>query len=298
MGAFRWLGSSLTDEIVIRPFDGRIPAAPTVDLRTHPDYRLAVVLDTETTGLDHTRDRVIEFGGRSIVYSRSTGEVVGLLDTYDALQDPGAPLSEKISKLTGLTDADLAGQSIDAGRVRSMIERAHVVIAHNAGFDRPFVDRMLAAASPAPPPRVAWACSIELIDWAARGLPSTKLEALCAMHGFYSQSHRAGSDAAALVRLLAHRNAETGRTYLAELLEAARTPSVRVAAIRSPFERKDALKERGYSWVAMRKVWERTVPSAERDAELAWLRAEIYGAGSCPAVATPIEPADRYAAAV
>jgi DNA polymerase-3 subunit epsilon len=47
------------------------------------------------------------------------------------------------------------------------------------------------------------------------------------------------------------------------LLEAARMPTTRIWAIRSPFEMKDELKARGYKWADRRKTWYKDV-RAER----------------------------------
>ena len=46
------------------------------------------------------------------------------------------------SRLTGITDAMLAGQRINLDAVEAFIEQADLVIAHNAGFDRPFCERL------------------------------------------------------------------------------------------------------------------------------------------------------------
>ena len=75
--------------------------------------RSAVVADVETTGLEAQKDTIIEIGLRPFSFHRLTGEVVGVGEPYVSLQDPGKPLTEEVSRLTGLTDEDLQGQSID-----------------------------------------------------------------------------------------------------------------------------------------------------------------------------------------
>lgn len=286
---FRWLGIDPGESVAIRPFDGAIQSRETITPATRP-YKIACAIDVETTGLDHARDTVIEIGMRSFAYDPATGEVLGIVDSYDALQDPGAPLPERIVELTGITDADVAGQSVDRQRVREMLRGACVVVAHNAAFDRGFVD---ALAHDFEPVRVPWACSLELIDWPAHGLPSSKLEALCMLHGFYGTSHRAGADAASLVRLLSLRNGESGATYLSEMLAAARVPTVIVAAVGSPFEAKDALRERSYRWDAAVKVWSRAIPAADIDEESEWLAHNAYR-GAMRATFTKVNMMTRY----
>ena len=62
-----------------------------------PEY---VALDLETTGLDPARDRVIEVGAVAFTPDRT-------LATLERLVDPQRPLPDAISRLTGITQADL-----------------------------------------------------------------------------------------------------------------------------------------------------------------------------------------------
>jgi DNA polymerase-3 subunit epsilon len=64
------------------------------------------------------------------------------------------------------------------------------------------------------------------------------------------------------------------------LLERARKPSWRIWAENSPFELKDILKARGYRWNAegspFPKAWYTEVDDDAKDAELTFLKNEIY----------------------
>lgn len=102
---------------------------------------LIAVFDTETTGLTLHPDaelrkqpRCIEFGGALL--SPKTGLVV---DTLSILINPGIPLEPVITKITGLTDADLADQPAFkdvAADIQAFFARAEFVMAHNLPFDR------------------------------------------------------------------------------------------------------------------------------------------------------------------
>ncbi len=294
---FRWLGREGKD-VLIRPYNGVfVPPQFATDewvAANRKSLRTGIVIDTETTGLDAAKSIMIEVGAHAFLYSVTDGIPVRVIDTYEAMQDPGGPLPERITKLTGLTDADLAGQIIHASRLADLMASASIIIAHNASFDRPFIDRFLARRSVGPI-RATWACSIQQVAWEAHGLPSSKLEALCALHGFYCTAHRAGADAAALLKLLSHPNEVTKQTYLHELLEMSRAPWVVIQAHGSPFETKDVLKDRGYSWAAGRKVWQRVVTSdALASDEMKWLGSAVYR-GANKATASPIEATARFA---
>ena len=62
-----------------------------------------VVVDTETTGLDPTRDRVIDIGAVRLDAD------LRVAATWSTLVDPGRTLPLQITRLTGIATADLAG---------------------------------------------------------------------------------------------------------------------------------------------------------------------------------------------
>ena len=76
------------------------------------DTSIAAVVDVETTGTDPERHKIIELALRRFRFD-ANGVIVKVDRPYAWLQDPGAPVDKEIVALTGLTDADLAGQAID-----------------------------------------------------------------------------------------------------------------------------------------------------------------------------------------
>jgi DNA polymerase III epsilon subunit-like protein len=136
--------------------------------------------------------------GFAPVSIRRRGVIVKVDRPHAWLQDPGAPLDKEIAALTGLTDADLAGQTIDDAAATKLLKSAAVVIAHHAAFDRRFVERRLPEAS-----GLAWACSCHEIDWQAAGFAGKGLGWLLAQAGyFFNGAHRAGADVDAVIALL------------------------------------------------------------------------------------------------
>ncbi|TVR94950.1 MAG: 3'-5' exonuclease [Trueperaceae bacterium] len=251
--------------------------APPERLDALPDgARVGVYLDLETTGLDHRADRVIELGLVRFAYDLDNGTVLGMLDDYSGLEDPGRPLPPEITRLTGIDDAMLAGQRIDDGRVQALLEGASVVIAHNARFDRPFAEARLPAFAD-----VHWACSLRDVAWRDEGFESSGLQALVMASGGFFEGHRAVEDCYAGVYLLARPLPRSGERALAALRRNALRRDVRVWAVGSPFDTKDLLKARGYRWNPDARVWWCDVPEDALDEELAWLRDQVY-AGRLP----------------
>lgn len=92
------------------------------------------VVDTETTGLDPQRDRIIEIAAIRV---RAGKEVA----RFETLVKPGRRLSKKIVELTGITDADLKDAPKQSEALQKFQEflRDDVIVAHNAHFDVNFL---------------------------------------------------------------------------------------------------------------------------------------------------------------
>ena len=244
---------------------------------THDDVTRVVVLDTETTGLDASKEVIIELALLRVDIDNHTGLPVGDVQVYDGLEDPGRPIPKEVVAITGITDADVQGQHIDTDRVLELMQGVEVVIAHNAGFDRPFVEARLPQFS-----TVRWACSFADIDWKAQGRGSAKLESLAQALGWFYDAHRAEMDCHALLAVLAaplpHGSPlKSIHTGLAQVLTAAREPSYRLSATNAPFDAKDLLKARGYRWNADQRVWQTRLSDSEAlKAECAWLKEHAY----------------------
>lgn len=281
-GHFRWIGRSLDGETVsLRRFHGEFRPVEYVSaewLQSNAEVvRTGAVLDLETTGLNFRTDAVIEIGIRKFKFNRVTGELLEVLDSFNQLQDPGFSLSPELVRLTGITDEMLAGQKIEWSQVDDFLSDCSVIIAHNAGFDRPFTDLRSTASA-----QIPWACSFKQIQWDAKGFPSRKLEILSIYHGFFSDAHRAIHDADATLHLLSFADPISCKPYLAELLATARKPMARVLAVGAAYETKDLLRTRGYQWASYsgtqgtEKCWQRTVPKDILAEEIAWLESAVY----------------------
>lgn len=244
------------------------------------DIRRAAVVDVETTGLDADRDAIIQFAAVAFTYDRGDGRIFDVEPPLTGYQDPGRPIPPLVTRLTGITDADVAGQRLDEATIGALVESADLVIAHNAAFDRPFLERRLPAVFQNKP----WACSIEEIPWGTYGFPSRRLEYLLYQrHRLFFDAHSAEADCQALVHVLAQ-PFDDGVFPLALLLESARRRTRLIWATGAPFDSKEQLKARGYRFNGgtdgRPRAWYREVPDGEETtAELAWLRQAVYGGG-------------------
>lgn len=249
--------------------------------------RRAVYVDVETTGFDPNREKIIELAMVAFEYD-AHGHVTRVVDTFDQLEDPGRPIPEPVTRLTGIRDEDVAGAAIDDAAAEAVLDGAHLIIAHNAGFDRPFLERRLPAFESKP-----FACSLSEVPWRDEGLESSKLEFLAYRFGYFFDGHRALEDCQVGVHLLAQSLPRCGEPALRKLLDNARRTEMLIRAVGSPFETKDLLKARRYTWLPAEKTWYRCVPEDEAEAELAWLQANVYS-GPSKATTARVTAFQRY----
>lgn len=255
---------------ILRQFE-RNTLAPPANGAT---LRWGIYLDTETTGLSAQKDEIIELAMIPFQYDEA-GQVVFVGPPWVRLRQPNQPIPPEITRVTGITNAMVAGHAIDPAEVAAFIGPAAVMVAHNAAFDRPFVERLCEAFK-----LKSWACSMREVDWAAHGFEGTKLKYLAAEAGFFFAGHRAENDCYAGIEILS-RTLPTGQTALRHMLEAARTTTWRIAAVNAPYHHKDTLKARGYRWNdgenLAPKAWWIDVDEDAYQSEMTYLAQEIYG---------------------
>ncbi len=242
---------------------------------TKPDnVKIGIYLDTETTGMDADEDQVIELAMVPFEFD-TEGNIYRLLPEYNGFQDPGIPIPELITQITGITDDMVKGQQLDLSQVEQMLDKAVIVVAHNARFDRPFVEKLHDGFKD-----IAWACSIADIDWNRQGFEGVKLEYLAYKFGFFYEGHRATIDCQVGIDILSRCFPKNGERILGHLLKNARRTDIRLWAEGAPFDRKDILKKRGYRWSSgengKRKAWYIDLQESEIEAEMRYLNDSIY----------------------
>ncbi|AYO81041.1 3'-5' exonuclease [Methylobacterium brachiatum] len=270
----------------------RLTPRATYDQTADAAVARGVFLDLETTGLDPAMHEVIEIALVPFTYS-ADGQILNVEEPYCSFQDPFMPISPEITKLTGITPEMVQGSMIDVAEVERIIADASWICAHNSRFDRPFAEQITPAFA-----RKRWACSLTQVPWKEEGFGGAKLGYLLADLGFFASFHRAHEDCLAAIEILSRRLPKSETTAFAKLIEAAEAPVYRVWASLAPFERKDALKARGYRWngtpnPGRPKAWYRDLPEDLVGLEFEYLRREIYGYDA-DILITEVTPYDRF----
>jgi DNA polymerase III subunit epsilon len=182
------------------------------------------VLDVETTGGSPLTDALTEVGAACW----RGGE---LLDTFDTLVDPGGPIPEPVSTLTGITDTMVAGAPGPTAVLADLTGFVGdaVVVGHNLRFDLAFLGAVAA--------RSGWPAldniTVDTLALARRlvrdDVPDCRLGTLArALRLDHLPTHRALADVLATGDLL-HRMIELATGFgvlrLDDLLEFAAAPS-------------------------------------------------------------------------
>ncbi|WP_419904279.1 3'-5' exonuclease [Kiloniella sp.] len=238
------------------------------------NIRKGLYIDVETTGLNHEQDEIIELAMIPFRFTRD-GQLLDLGSAFDQLQEPKKAISAEITTLTGISNEMVQGKKIDHDLVHRIVSDVDIVIAHNAGFDRKFVEMTWPVFE-----KKSWGCSQKDISWSKEGVAGSKLEYIAVHYGFFYDAHRAETDCRAGLEILSRDLPKSGEKALKALLESARKPVFRICAEKAPFQSKDILKGRGYRWNdganGQPKAWYIDCSEDDQEAELAYLKTEIY----------------------
>lgn len=180
-----------------------------------------VFVDIETNGLNHMRGRVIEVGALRI----EDGVVVS---EYKQLIDPGAPLPQFITNLTGITPDDLRGAPLFmaiADELYNFLDGA-IFVAHNVRFDYSFLKQEFKRIGKSFAPRQL--CTMRLSRALYPQYRTHKLGDLIERYGLaVAARHRAYDDAHAAWQFMQHAQATTNaETLQAALARQLRQPSL------------------------------------------------------------------------
>ena len=252
----------------------RLDLASCLDKRDKGPTRIGMFLDIESTSLDRLTCEPIELAIFPFEYS-GDGTVVAVDAPLHLLNEPSEPISPEITAITGITSEMVAGHRIDPAEVAIFVDRAAIVIAHNATFDRPIAERISPVFQTKP-----WACSMCDVDWQGEGFKGRRLADLLGGYGLFFEAHRAIDDCEAGIALLTQTLPRSERGVLDVLLSTARRSTKRIFAVGAPFESRDKLKRRGYKWNVIPafgpRAWWIDFDATQVEAELCFLETEIF----------------------
>lgn len=224
----------------------------------------ALIIDTETTGLDPSKHAVIEVA--AIVYDLDHATYT---DCFSTLLPADSNEAEAINGIPEAVLREAGSLSLAPadtwGSIRQIASMADVILAHNAEFDRAFVQigtggplRRGSGEGSISGPEIPWVCTKDDIAWPKQFNQGMSLVPLALAHGLgVGSAHRAMDDAMLIARLLM-RVAEMG-VDLQELIARGMRPKIRVVSM-APFSDRETVKSYGFRWSPERKVWWRNMP--------------------------------------
>lgn len=209
-----------------------------------------MVIDTETTGLNHEHDEIVEVAFNVIEFDEE-GNFYRILFSLSEQQEPSKEIDPDAQIVTGYTKELLRGKKINWDVVSDLLKGVDVVTSFNAAFDRPFLEAKCPEFK-----NKFWACSMEQVPWLKLfGIKGTQERLLSEICGVYYNAHNATTDVDALCYLLSSKVKDSERTIFYALLKVATIKGYLVHALDSSFNDKDLLKANKYKWNSSKKLW-------------------------------------------
>lgn len=166
-----------------------------------PEALVLVAFDVETTGLDPRTSDIIEIGG--VRFTLNGAEQT----TFQRMANPGYPVPEVITRITGITDAMVSSSPSPVDTVTAFLEWAGpeaVLVAHNAPFDAGFVNCCFRKAKIALPARDV----VDSLPWARNVFPKLQNHKLGTLLGHIGVNiaglHRSLADSMGVMQLVRH----------------------------------------------------------------------------------------------
>jgi DNA polymerase III subunit epsilon len=217
---------------------------------------LILGLDTETQGLDASKDRVTEWG--LVLWDSETKQPVRISGFL--VKVPGG-VSNEIEKLTGITNDLLEKYGVEPAAamkaVQGMVAQAEYLVAHNKDFDKAFYEGECARLGLAPSTKPWVDTRVDLPPVAYTLGKSASLKYMACDHNFIYPAHRAVNDVLAMLEIL-------GRYDVNETIRRSQTPNLSIRAV-VDYDARHLAKEAGFHWQPDAKLWTRQVKADELD---------------------------------
>jgi DNA polymerase-3 subunit epsilon len=206
-----------------------------------------LIVDTETTGLDPTCDRVIEVAAilYSVPYRTSLFQLSTLLNTPN---NPAEPINHIPPSV--LLEVCTQTQQTFITLLQCLAADASYVVAHNAPFDRQwFNDKHLPTLTSAAGVPLPWLCTMDDFVFPKQNRPGESLITLALNHGIgVSSAHRALTDCTLIAALFDR------IPNLEVLIEQAKRSKALFKAEVS-YDDRQLAKDAGFKWDGTGKRW-------------------------------------------
>jgi len=221
------------------------------------------IIDTETNGLDPDTCQILEIG--CVLYDVDSHAI---LSQYSDIVDDAT--ENAVEAINGIAPAllPLGRPPIYVlGRVGELVFRADLIVAHNASFDRGFMDAMQRRFLGLPVLNRPWLCTLEDVEFPIKS--GRKLIEIAVAHGVpITDAHRALPDCVTLAKIF-FRCHELGHD-VPEMIRRGLRPKVTLQG-KHAFGQNDRAREAGFSWVGDKKAWLKRVAAEDETAFLASL---------------------------
>lgn len=202
------------------------------------------IIDTETTGLDTTKNKVIEIA--AVFYNIPTRSILSqastlLYSTENTAYDINKIEVDSLKKVP--TDIQVHSELL----IKSMILKADALIAHNAEFDKKFLEAIVDFQPIIKHKK--WICTKNDVIWPIRkGVPLNLVSICVALCVPIVNAHRALSDCLLLV------NAMQCMDDIEYFLDKSGKDRI-IYYAQVSFDQRQLVKDAGFSWDNINKVW-------------------------------------------
>lgn len=248
-----------------------------------------LIVDTETTGFNYLSEEIIEIAGVTLYVNKTTGEAHSVELSFDYFREPTkASISEEITNITGITWAMVCDKRVNFEHVLAKFRNADIIVAHNAAFDRPFVESLLPDLMDLKTP---WVCSCHDPNWTKLGFHKKGLEALLAKKMFWYDAHLAINDCNAVAYLL-YMHPEVVKL----LIDFSTIETYKLNLVKTPYGYNDGIKGMGFRWDSKKKHWVNSFSSTDEVIDIRDKLQKLYGTSFSGVVMTmdTINPSSRF----
>lgn len=222
---------------------------------------LVLGVDVETTGLDVLTAQITEIG--AILWDTKCNAPVRMLSSFLYETDRYPPLTEEITKLTGIQQSNLVSHALRPKTGLTMLAKhmqiADYVMAHNGElFDKPLIMNRCKEYGIELPEKtwIDTSCDVPYPE----STQTRKLTYLATEHGFLNPfPHRAIFDVMTMLKIASQYDWEI-------IFKWAQAPVLAVAAGVS-FHTKDEARKRGYRYNPNQKIWWKTIKDFQLEEE-------------------------------